>query len=59
MSQTRKDDEADFNRTGVLTIHGSAATLKIMKTRRDARGSSTETLTQSFQIDGSRCAISR
>lgn len=59
MSQTRKDYEADINRFGVLTIDGSAATLKITKTRRDASGSSTETLTQSFQIDGSRCAITR
>jgi len=50
---------ADIKAHGLLTVAGNSATLTVKKTRKDADGSSTETMTQSFELDGSKCSISR
>lgn len=59
MSQSAADFSADIKAHGLLTVSGDSATLTVRKTRNDADGSSTETMTQSFDLDGSKCAISR
>ncbi|MGE5152562.1 MAG: hypothetical protein ACM3ST_00975 [Bdellovibrio bacteriovorus] len=59
MSQSAADFSADIKAHGVLTVAGGTATLTVKKTRQDASGSATETMTQSFQIAGSNCAIAR
>ena len=38
---------------------GAAATLTVKKTTKDKNGTSTETITQNFKIDGAQCLISR
>ena len=47
-----KMDEANL-------LDGAAATLTVKKTTKDKNGSSTETITQNFKIDGAQCSISR
>jgi hypothetical protein len=59
MSQSTADFSADIKAHGRLVISGKTATLTIRKTRKDASGSSTETMTQDFSLDGSNCAIAR
>jgi hypothetical protein len=59
MSQTEKQYSADITANGLLVVDGKAATLTIKKTTKDANGSSTETMTQKFQVDGTQCLISR
>ena len=59
MSQSAADFSADIKAHGLLTVAGNSATLTVRKTHKDASGSSTETMTQSFELDGSKCAISR
>jgi hypothetical protein len=43
----------------VLVVDDAAATLTVKKTTKDKSGSSTETITQKFKIDGAQCLISR
>ena len=59
MSQTSAQYAADIKANGVLVIDGPAATLTVKKTTKDKNGSSTETITQNFKIDGAQCLISR
>lgn len=44
---------------GVLTVDGSSAVLKVTQTKRDANGSSTQTMTQNFAMEGGQCLVSR
>jgi hypothetical protein len=57
MSQTEDQYAADIKSAGVLVVDGPAATLTVKKTTKDKNGSSTSTISQSFQIDGSQCLI--
>jgi hypothetical protein len=59
MSQTEAQYAADIKANGVLVVDGPAATLTVKKTSKDKNGSSTETITQNFKIDGAQCLISR
>ena len=59
MSQTEAAYSAAIKANGVLVVDGSAATLTVKKTTADKSGTSTETTTQKFQIDGNQCLISR
>ena len=59
MSQTEAAYAAAIKANGVLAIDGSAAKLTVKKTTADKSGSSTETTTQNFKIDGKECLISR
>jgi hypothetical protein len=59
MSQTEAQYAADIKANGVLVVDGPAATLTVKKTTKDKNGTSTETITQNFKIDGSQCLISR
>ena len=58
-SQTSDQYAADIKANGVLVVDGAAATLTVKKTTRDKNGSSTETISQNFKIDGAQCLISR
>ena len=58
-SQTSDQYAADIKANGVLVVDGAAALLTVKKTTKDKNGSSTETITQNFKIDGAQCLISR
>jgi hypothetical protein len=57
MSQTREAFSAEIKANGVLLVEDKSATLKVTKTTKDANGSSSETMTQNFEIDGATCRI--
>jgi hypothetical protein len=59
MSSTEQQFSNEIKANGLLAVTGRGATLTVKKTTKDANGSSTSTMTQKFQIDGSRCLISR
>jgi hypothetical protein len=59
MSQTEAAYAAAIKANGVLAIDGGNAKLTVKKTTADKSGSSTETVTQNFKIDGNQCLISR
>jgi hypothetical protein len=63
MMKETSEPEAQLSReiraNGVLSIDGKNATLTVKKEHKDQSGSSTETWTQKYVIDGANCAISR
>jgi hypothetical protein len=59
MSQTEEQYSAAIKSNGVLVVDGPSAVLTVKKTTKDKNGTSTETTTQNFKIDGSQCLISR
>jgi hypothetical protein len=59
MSQTEAQYAADIKANGVLVVDDKNATLTVKKATKDKNGTSTETMTQNFRIDGGQCLISR
>jgi len=63
MAKMMTPDEATFSATikasGVLVVDGPSAKLTTKTTTKDANGSSTETTTQNFKLDGGTCLVSR
>ena len=59
MSQTEAQYAADIKASGVLVVNGTAATLTVKKSTKDANGSSTSTTTQEFKTNGGECLVSR
>jgi hypothetical protein len=59
MSKTEEQFAADIKAGGSLVIEGNKATLTIKQEHKDANGTVTDTLTQSYKIDGTVCRISR
>jgi hypothetical protein len=59
MSQTEAQYSADLKTYGVLVVDGPSATLTVKKETKDKNGSSSETKTQNFKIDGGQCLVSR
>jgi hypothetical protein len=59
MSQTDAQYAADIKANGVLVVDGPAAVLTVKKTTKDKNGSSSETKTQNFRIDGAQCLVTR
>ena len=59
MSQSEEDYSADIVAHGLLVVEGAAATLTVEKKIEDTSGTSTETSTQRYAIDGAACRISR
>jgi hypothetical protein len=59
MSQTEAAYSAAIKANGSLIVDGANATLTVKKTTTDKNGTSTETMTQNFKIDGNQCLISR
>jgi hypothetical protein len=58
-SQTSDQYAAAIKANGVLVVDGANAMLTVKKTTKDKNGSSTETMTQNFKIDGAQCMVSR
>ncbi len=58
-SKTEAQFSADIKSGGLLVVEGDKATLTVKQEHKDANGSSTETLTQSYVIDGANCWITR
>jgi len=59
MSRTSAAFSAEIKNSGLLVVDGKDATLTVTKASKDANGSSTETMTQRFVIDGASCLISK
>lgn len=59
MSKTPEQYAIDIKANGLLAVNGQDATLTLKETTKDANGSSTSTMTQSFKISGVACLISR
>ncbi len=57
MSQSEEDFKAEIEKNGEMSVDGKQVTLKVTKTTKDDNGSSTETMTQKYELDGSTCAI--
>jgi len=58
-SKSEADFAKDIKASGTLTVEGDHATLTVKQEHKDANGSSTETMTQNYVIDGNKCLISR
>jgi hypothetical protein len=59
MSQTEAQFAADIRSNGVLVVDGPTAMLTVKKTTKDKNGSSTDTMTQNFKVDGGQCLVTR
>jgi hypothetical protein len=59
MSKTEEQFAADIKASGLLVVEGDSATMTIKQEHKDANGSSTETMTQHYKIDGAKCWITR
>src|SRR5260221_8019064 len=58
MSKTEEEFAADIKAGGLLVVEGNKATLTVKQEHKDANGTSTETLTQNYVLDGTTCRIS-
>ena len=58
MSQTEGQYAADIKSYGVLALDGQNGTLTVKKEVKNKDGTSSETVTQHFRIDGSECLVS-
>ena len=58
MSQSEDQYATAIKANGVLVVDGSAASLTVKTTTKDANGSSTSTVSQNFVIDGTQCLVS-
>lgn len=59
MSKSEADFAKDIKASGTLTVDGGHATLTVKQEHKDANGTSTDTMTQNYVIDGKQCLISR
>jgi hypothetical protein len=63
MMKATSNSAAEFSAAikagGLLVIEGNSGTLTVKQEHKDANGSSTETMTQKYVIDGATCRISR
>jgi hypothetical protein len=59
MSKTEAEFSAEIKASGLLVVEDKDATLTVKQEHKDANGSSTETLTQRYALDGASCLISR
>jgi hypothetical protein len=59
MSKSEADFAKDVKSSGTLTVEGGHATLTVKQEHKDANGSSTDTMTQNYVIDGDKCLITR
>jgi hypothetical protein len=59
MSKSEEDFAKEVKAFGVLAVEGNHATLTIKREHKDDNGSSTDTMTQNYTIDGTKCLISR
>ncbi len=57
MSMTKEEFSKAIEANGTLAIDGKSATLSIVKETKDENGTSTETTTQKYEVDGDSCRI--
>jgi hypothetical protein len=57
MSQTEAQFSTEIKAHGLLAVEGNKATLTIKQEHKDANGTSTETMTQEYVVDGANCWI--
>jgi len=58
-SKTEAQFSAEIKAGGVLAVEGNKATLTVKQEHKDANGTSSETFTQNYVIDGASCLIAR
>jgi hypothetical protein len=58
-SKTEAQFSAEIKSGGVLVVEGGKATLTVKQEHKDANGTSTDTLTQNYVVDGANCWITR
>jgi len=58
-SKTEAQFSAEIKAGGLLVVEGNKATLTVKQEHKDANGTSTETLTQNYVVDGANCSITR
>ena len=58
MAQTEEEFSASIQAHGKLVVDGTDATLTVEVKHTDANGSSTETMTERYKVDGKSCLIS-
>ncbi len=59
MSKSEAQFSAEIKAGGLLVVDGDKATMTLQQEHKDANGSSTDTLTQNYVLDGGACWISR
>ena len=59
MSESEAQHSAGIKAGGVLVIDGDKGTLTVTKKTQDASGSSTNTTTQEFRLNGGECLVGR
>jgi hypothetical protein len=59
MSKPEEQFAAEIKAGGLLVIEGNKATLTVKQEHKDANGTVTDTLTQSYVLDGAVCRITR
>jgi hypothetical protein len=59
MSKSEEQFSAEIKASGLLVIDGNSGTLTVKQEHKDANGSSTDTLTQRYLLDGAVCRITR
>jgi hypothetical protein len=57
MSKSAEDFTKDIKAGGLLVIEGNSGTLTVKQDSKDANGTSSETMTQKYVIDGGKCQI--
>src|SRR5947209_5819672 len=58
MSKSEAEFAAEITAAGVLVVDGDKATMTVKQEHKDANGSVTDTLTQNYVLDGTKCWIS-
>ena len=58
-SEAEAQFSAEIKAGGVLAVEGNKATLTVKQEHKDANGSSSQTFTQNYVIDGASCLITR
>jgi hypothetical protein len=59
MSKTEAQFSAEIKSGGLLVVDGDGGTLTVKQEHKDANGTSTDTLTQHYVIDGAVCRITK
>jgi hypothetical protein len=58
-SETEAQLSAEIKAGGVLAVEGNKATLTVKQEHKDANGTTSQTFTQNYVIDGAGCLITR
>jgi hypothetical protein len=59
MSETEAQFSTEIKASGVLAVEGNKATLTVKQEHKDANGTTSQTTTQNYVIEGANCWITR